>query len=223
MKILQNAIFLFMLSSMILLTGCQDQEENNLTLDLPEEATENDISTTKINSDIEVTFFSYNQEGEEIVINGTSSVDEESIVDNNTKNVDGKDEIGSTCCLIENLVQVPPNLIWPYEFRVDLGEAWRINANSWVFRLEVFFNGEKISSADWIDAWVGPRCDASIATGLPFGFSIGNLDVGYCCPVDLELKVTRMYRLNNNKQLHECSSESINVRYTGPRTGNPCC
>jgi len=169
--------------------------------------------------DIEVIFYSYDEAGEKTVVQGNSSIGKE--IDNTLNKEDRINGKPKTCCLIENLERVPP-VFWPHEFRVDLGQAWKFDAISWVFRVQVYFNGDQISTIDLIDGWVGPRCD-DIAVGLPFGFSVNNLEVGFCCPAEFEVVVTRMYRTNLNKRLYECSSESITYPYSGPRTGNPCC
>lgn len=230
MKILKNVTYLMVLALVIFATGCQDQKEDSLATDLLEKEAE--VSTSS--SEVEVLFYVDNDKGERVEMKGspadTEAIDEalratghgcrDIAVDRNEEE-NASASAFRACCYVENL-QHFDQVNYPNTFTVDLGRAWQFEATNWIFRIEVFFNGQQLASADFNDPWVGWECDQML-TEYPFGFSVFNQQVGECCPAEYTVVVTRLYRINFGERLYRCCSESITYPYTGPRTGPPCC
>jgi len=208
MKTLKTLAILMVLPLMVFLSGCQNQQENDLNLELQEK--ESEVKTSSFEQP-EVNLTYTNEEGKEVILEGTPSVGEVEVLK--------KGEF-RTCCIIDNFIRPSPTTS-PNGFTFDLGRAHAFEATSWVFRIQIFFNGDELNSQDFNDPWVGSRCNQMESFGFNFNGFIP--DVGICCPAEFTVVISRLYRVNFGTTLHPCCSESINYRYTGPRFGDPCC
>ena len=224
MKTLKTLAILMAVPLMLFFVGCQDQQQNDLNLELQEK--ESEIKTASLEQPV-VNLTYTNEDGAEVILEGTPSVGE---VEENSQRSLGpgcgsifalkKGEF-RTCCIIDNFIRPDPTNN-PNGFTFDLGRAWAFEATSWVFRFQVFFDGDELGSVDFPDPWLGSRCNDMGSFQLGFDNNF-NPQAGICCPAEYTIVISRLYTVNFGDTLFTCCSESITYPYIGPRTGNPCC